>query len=306
MEALQIGTGDGRIEFDQRVAALHRGIGSPNHDHPHVDQTMPGIGPVQPGVAEPGRGEMQISDRVTGLHRGDDRQMLEPAVVGRPQDLGVFDAPAHVGAVGPVSGGHGVQGLLVPFRHRSVAPVTDRMGRDLDAAAQGRLVQGDDLVARDLHQAAGFGAVSIGFEQGCAARAEGSVRIIFDRPGDDPAVGDAARAARDQGGGTVGGDAVVDAQRRFARLGHGLEQGNVPPGRAHEMDAGPAIGGLDAEAGAIGVAQGLGIGLRQQAGDQLLGGIDQQAGRPSVRALEDLPARWCHRRGVDAGGGEGR
>ena len=226
-------------------------------------------------------------------------------IVRRAQNLGVLDAPAHVGTVGPVGGGHGTERLLVPLRYRSIAAIADGMGGDLYAAAQRRLVQGDDLLAGDLHQTGGVGTVGIGFEQRRAARAEGPVGIVFDRPGDDAAVGDAARAARDQGSGAVRGDAVVDAQGCLARFGHGLQQGNVPPRRAHEMDPGPAIGGLDAEAGAIGITQGFRISLRHQPGDQLFGRVHQQTGRPAVRALEDFPARWGHGRHVNARRGEG-
>ena len=71
------------------------------------------------------------------------------------------------------------------------------------------------------------------------------------------------------------------------------------------MDAGPAVGGLDAEAGAIGLAGGGGIGLGHKAGDQPFGGVDQQAGGFAVRPLQDLSAGRRGGRGVDPGGGEG-
>jgi hypothetical protein len=46
-------------------------------------------------------------------------------IVGRPQDLGVFDTPAHIVAVRPVSGRHSVQGLLVPPGDRGIAAIAD-------------------------------------------------------------------------------------------------------------------------------------------------------------------------------------
>ena len=264
---------------------------------------MPGIGAIQPGVAEAGRCEVEVADGVAGLHRGDDVQVPEHRLVPGAQDLGVLDAPAGLGKAA-FTGGHGGQGVAVPGQNLGIAPVADGVGGDLDAAAQRVLVERGHVLARRLHQARGVGCVAVGLMQGGAARAESAVDIVFDRPGDDPSVGDAAGARGDQGGGAVGGDRVVDSQRRFPGLGHLLQQGDVGPGRAHEMDPGPAVAGLDPEAGAIGVPLRLGIGLGHQRGEQGHGGVDDEAGRLSLRALGDLSARGGDSRGIDPGGGE--
>ena len=147
-----------------------------------------------------------------------------------------------------------------------------------------------------------MGRVRIGGEQGGPARTQGAVGVEFDRSGDDAAVGDAARSLSDQGACAVGGDAVVDADRRLARLGHPLQHRHVAPGRAHEMQAGPAIGGLDPEAGAIGGALGRRVLLRHQAGDELFGGVDQQAGGRAVGLAMDLAAEGGLGLGGDPGG----
>ncbi len=44
------------------------------------------------------------------------------------------------------------------------------------------------------------------------------------------------------------------------------------------MDAGPPVGGLDTKAGAVGIAQGLGVRLGTQRFDQVHGGVQQEAG----------------------------
>ena len=71
------------------------------------------------------------------------------------------------------------------------------------------------------------------------------------------------------------------------------------------MDAGPAIGGLDPEAGAIGIADGIRIALRKQGGDQVHGGIDQQTGRLTVGCLQNVAAGRRSSAGVDTGCDQG-
>ncbi|MNE01462.1 hypothetical protein D3C80_939020 [compost metagenome] len=247
---------------------------------------------------------MQVADGVAGLHGGDDRQLVEVVIVGGPDDLGVLDAPARVGQL-PLRFRHGAQGLLVPGGDLVVALVADGVGGDLDAGAQRLLIKRHDLVVRGAHQAVGVGPVGIGLEQHGPARAQGAVGVELDRPGDDPSVRRLARAARHQGAGVAHVDAVVDPNRRLAVLRHLFQQGHVLPRRAHEVDAGPAIAGIDVEARAIGRARRRCIGLGRQTRDQVARGVDQQTRRLAVRAFQDIAARGGRRRSVDPGGGHG-
>uniref|UniRef100_A0A0N4YZX7 PE-PGRS family protein n=1 Tax=Parastrongyloides trichosuri TaxID=131310 RepID=A0A0N4YZX7_PARTI len=126
-----------------------------------------------------------------------------------------------------------------------------------------------------------------------------AVGVEFDRPRDDQAVARVARAARHQGARVAHVDVVVDAGRGLAVARHLFQQRHVLPRRAHEVDAGPAVAGVDVEARAVGRARGRRIGLGRQARDQIARGVDQQARRPAVRPLQDVPARGRGRQGVD-------
>ncbi|MNS62330.1 hypothetical protein D3C72_953880 [compost metagenome] len=187
-----------------------------------------------------------------------------------------------------------------------VALVADGVGGDLDAGAQGLLIQRHDRLARRQHQAGRVGAIRIGLEQLGPARAQGAVGVELDRPGDDPPVARVARPARHQGAGVAHVDAVVDPKRRLALARHLLQQGHVLPRCAHEVDAGPAVAGIDAEPGAIGGPRRRRVGLRRQRIDQNHGPVDQQTGRLAVGVLQDLAARGGGRRRIDPGCGQSR
>jgi hypothetical protein len=71
---------------------------------------------------------------------------------------GVLDAPARVGQL-PLRFRHGAQGFFVPGGDVVVALVADGVGGDLDAGAQGLLIERHDRFARRQHQAARLRAI---------------------------------------------------------------------------------------------------------------------------------------------------
>ncbi len=164
--------GDGRIEAVKRIRQFDGEVGAARDHRAGIEQSAPGIAAFDALRADPVFRHVHVARRVHRLHGRDHAEFREARNIVQRNDLGVLDAVAQRRRLAALRPFEGVE------RH-AVAEVADRVDADLESLAVRHPNEFVELLLRVKGEPAILRVVVIGLDHGCAAAAEGTVRVEF-------------------------------------------------------------------------------------------------------------------------------
>ena len=141
--ALRILPADRGGDSRERIGRFDREVRPERQMRAGRSDRAPGVGAGQPLGPEPSFGHRPVAGLVSRLHRGDDPGLRQPPDVGRIENLGMFDPPAAVGAIGLAQ-------FLIRTDDLRIGGIADGMHRDLEMIHRG--AAGEVLQFGIVHQ----------------------------------------------------------------------------------------------------------------------------------------------------------